>query len=188
MPTTLLKPTKEIINYFMECYGVDVSKVKIIDCNLNEDAVKTGTIAYGEYVVTEGDVIRVDVEAIRFKFEKTFEKRLYITIVHELTHWMQYTHNKGAILQFIVLKAEDYYSIGEDIDYRNRPLEIDARLGELRYLHYADNSNEALLAYTASALGGVRNAHSYLECLPQDLRSILLPTATTSDDVQAVNL
>lgn len=136
-----------IKEFFIEALGIDISDVIIERTSMDS--------ILGSYSVESPGIIRVN-SNISGAIEQ-------LTIVHEIAHLLQYERAAS-----ISIPKEKFNSVDMSIwdncaiEYKNQPVEIDARITELCYLYYAGYKK----AGEEEAIKGVRSYAKNILCDP----------------------
>ena len=120
----MIKLTTEQLNYFKEVFNFDASVVSIYNKSLDEKSI-------GEYDHNNPGVIFID----KAKTDMMLPVALDTTLVHEITHLLQFEQKKTISLDFTYNNAYEYGQHCVFMKWCERPLEIDAVLSEIYYLY-----------------------------------------------------
>ena len=113
---------KSIFKFFFDLFEIDLTEddIEIHEEEMNDEL--------GYYIPNENNIIHINNNLNGINKE--------LTIVHELAHLFQYKYNKSISLDFTPTSTAIAYDVVDaNIEYRNKRLEIDARLVELYYIY-----------------------------------------------------
>lgn len=143
--------TNKHIKFFKETFGIDVSKVKILFTSKDD--------RYGEYANELPGFIYLN----RGKLMEINKGYTSTTIIHELTHLVQYEYNQSLSLEFtkeLTASIVDDKSSEMNLLWKDRPLEIDAMITEAYYLYKVNSDldyiDEIIYKYLQSKISDSR--------------------------------
>ena len=144
------------IKFFKQTFNVDVSNVKVLFYSGNDSA--------GEYRHNMPGCIFLNRELL----SRMHISRTDLTIIHELTHLVQYEYGMAISLDLRTLSALSIHKMSYSLEWNNSPLEIDAMLTESYFLFYdnkdAPNIERFIKSYLLSRLDS-KNSNNLSMCV-----------------------
>jgi hypothetical protein len=127
--------TENMIKYFNKTFDINVSTIPMFFKNLDGYG--------GMYYEGNPGMIFVD----RQLLEKHSNLVQATTIVHELTHLIQYEYKRSLSIKIKDNEYAGHYDYWDE-DWNNQPLEVDAILSELNYLFFINpNKVDRIINY-----------------------------------------
>ena len=126
----MIQLTANQLQYFKDTFGFDASVVSIYEKTFQDGKL-------GEYDSTDPGVVFIDKE----QADKLHPIIFNATLVHEITHLLQFEQNKTLSLDFSYNKAIEFSEVCMFMPWCEKPLEIDAVLSELYYIWMFNKDN-----------------------------------------------
>lgn len=126
----MIQLTTNQLQYFKDTFGFDASVVSIYN-----KPFQSGKL--GEYDSREPGIIFVDEE----QAAKVHPIFFNATLVHEITHLLQFEQEKTLSLDFTYNKAIEFNMCSMLMPWCERPLEIDAVISEVYYIWMYNKDN-----------------------------------------------
>lgn len=128
----MIQLTTEQLQYFKEVFNFDARVVSIYNKPLDEKSI-------GEYDWNNPGVVFIDMA----KIDQLQPIHFHTTLVHEITHLLQFEQKKTLSLDFTYHNAYEFGQHCAFMKWCEKPIEIDAVLSEL-YFMWKYNGNDRI--------------------------------------------